>query len=262
MKSFFARSVLFLLACSTGCARRVDFGSRGRIEDPAALLELNAETEAKVNGVKSGARLTVNSSQIRAGMPLFAALSRPNRLYLEIHDFFGKPQAVLSTDGLWLGLYRADENTFYNGPASAENTSRLLPLVLPPDQWVSLFLGQPPKLKGPATLSFDAEAQAYRVEIAGEGDSGHQTLWIHPEHHRVVRSELKGPVSYDVAYASFDGSAAHFPREMHLVSHTPEGTLDLELKGPELNPELEMQTFTPKAPPGAMSLPLPEGGLP
>jgi hypothetical protein len=260
MRITFLRTLTFL-TCFSGCAHRVDFGQRGRIEDPAALLALTAEAEERVHAVSSPARLAVDSEAIKASMPMFAALAGPNRIYFEIHDFFGKPQATLATDGLWLGLYRADENKYYNGPASSQNVSRLMPLELPADAWVGIFLARPPKMKGTSKLSFDEKAGSYRLEIEGEGDA-QQTLWIEPQHHRVVRAEVRGPVSYEVVYGDFDRSVAHFPRELHLVSHSPPGRLDLAYKGPELNPSLDPQTFTPKAPEGAMSLPLPEGGMP
>ncbi len=261
MRTFSPRALWIAVACLSGCAHRVDFGPKGQIEDPAALLALTAGTEGKVEAVTSGSRLTLDTAQVRASMPLFTALAHPNRIYFEIQDFFGKPQAVLATDGLWLGLYRADENHYYNGPASSQNVSRLMPLELPPDAWVGLFLARPPKLQGRSTLHFDEKARAYRLETEGEGGEK-QTLWIDPGHHRVVRNEVRGRVSYDVAYADFDRSEAHFPRELHLVSYSPPGKLDLAYKGPALNPALDPQTFTPKAPPGAITLPLPERGVP
>lgn len=246
---------------AAGCAHRGALDRPARpLEDPAELLKLTDEVEGKVERLSSPARLAVDSAQLNASMPLFAAVAPPDRLYLEVHDFFGKPQAVLTTDGQWLGLYRADENRFYNGPASSKNVSRMMPLELKPEEWVGLFMAKPPRLTKTTGFGWDPKAKAYRLELAGEGEA-RQTLWIDSETHRVIRSEVRGPVSYDASYADFDRSPAHLPRELHLVSHTPPGKLDLAYKDPQLNPSQDPQTFTPKPPAGAMSLPLPEGGF-
>ena len=137
---------LFLLACVSGCKKRIDFGPRGEVTDARALLVLVRQAADRVGSVQGDAKLTVHSPQGNGTLGLYVAAQRPDAIHLESLDFFGKPLAVLVSKGGRFGLYQAQENRYYVGPASPENVSRLLPIVLPPKELVSLLLGQAPLL--------------------------------------------------------------------------------------------------------------------
>lgn len=247
---------MFLTLMCTGCPKRIDFGPRGEVTDPAALLELVRQAEGRVATLQGESKLRVDSPDARGTVTLWGAIARPGRLHLETLDFFGKPLAVLVSDGQRFGLYQAQENRYYQGPATPENLSRFLPVVIPGDELVSLMLGQAPRIAAPpVSLRADAEAGGYVLTLEGElprrdGTRARatQVLTVHPQHHRVLRSEVRGVEAYDLTFENFlQSGAVVFPRRAQLEARGAKTTLELRYTEVTLNgaPDLAMFELTP-----------------
>jgi hypothetical protein len=249
-------AAMFLTLLCTGCPKRMDFGPKGEVKDPAALLALVREAEGKVATLQGESRLRVDSPDAKGTVTLFGAIARPGLLHLETLDFFGKPLAVLVSDGRRFGLYQAQENRYYRGPASPENLSRFLPVVIPGEELVSLMLGQAPRLPlTPVSLRPDPDAGGYLLTLEGElptrdGKSvkATQVLTVHPTHYRVLRSEVSGVSAYGLTFSEFmQSGAVTFPRRSLLEAPSAGTTLvlnytDVTLNGP---PDLTMFELTP-----------------
>src|SRR4051812_6538431 len=130
---------LFLALC-TGCPpKKIDFGTRGEIHSAAELLKLTQLAEEQIVSGNGDGKARIDAPQGKGTVGLFLSASRPELLHLETLDFFGKPQGVLVTAQGQFGLYQAQENRYYRGPATPLNVSRFLPVALPPAELVAVM---------------------------------------------------------------------------------------------------------------------------
>lgn len=234
---------IFLTLLLTGCPKHIDFGPKGEVQDASLLLELVQAAEEQVIAVKGESKIKVESPQGSGVVTLFIALQRPGLLHLESLDFFGKPQAVLVSDGKRFGLYQSAEGKYYQGPASPQNLSRFLPIVLPPAELVSLMLGQAPRIPAESmTVTVNQERRAYELKlISGEVT---QTLFVHPKTFRVLESQVRGVNAYDLRFDDFEEvGAAVYPRKVQLTAEAAKTKLELLYKDVELNPAPDLTLF-------------------
>src|SRR4051794_16515330 len=110
----------------SGCVHRVDFGPRGRIEDPAVLLEGVKAHYAAVRGLAGEGKIAADTPELRGQLKMAIEVQRPGSIYLEMADILGNLRGVFATDGERYGFWRADRNTFASGAATAEEIGRYL----------------------------------------------------------------------------------------------------------------------------------------
>ena len=237
----------------TGCPKRIEFGPEGLIEDPEKLFELTSQAQANVLTLQGDAKLRVDSPQGSGTLSMFLAISRPGLLHMETFDFFNRPVAALVSDGQRFGLYQAEGNIFYQGPASPENVSRFLPVVLPSEELVAVMLGQVPFIPAERkTLELNRDEGVYVLKLFRGAVT--QTLHVHTKHHRVVRSEVRGVPGYDL---SFDNLEPHkeggmvFPKEVKLIAEVAETELRLRYSAVTLNERPDLTLFELTPPEGA-----------
>jgi hypothetical protein len=236
------------LAVLSGCPRRpLDFGPRGEIRDPLELLSLTQAAEEQVVGVHGDGKARVEAPQGKGSVGLFLSANRPDLVHLESLDFFGKPQAMLVAAQGEFGLYQVEENRYYRGPATAANISRFLPVALPPEELVAVMLGQAPRIPDDTPeLSVDSGERAYKVKL--QRDAVTQTLWIHPLHYRVIKSELRGMDAYDLKFEDFETvGAVTFPRKVTLKAEAASTEVELRYTDATVNapPDLTLFELTP-----------------
>jgi hypothetical protein len=244
-----ALAAIFLAIVLSGCPKRIEFGPEGLIEDPDTLFELTSQAQANVVTLQGDAKLRVDSPQASGTLSMFVAISRPGLLHLETFDFFNRPVAALVSDGQRFGLYQTEGNVFYQGPASPENVSRFLPVVLPSEELVAVMLGQVPFIPAERkTLELDRDEGVYVLKLYRGGVT--QTLHVHTRFHRVVRSEVRGVPGYDLSFDDLKpqgGSGAVFPKEVKLMAKVAETELRLRYSDVTLNapPDLTLFELTP-----------------
>ncbi len=244
---------VFFSGVLSGCPKRIEFGPEGPIEDPEKLFELTSQAQANVVTLQGDAKLRVDSPQGSGTLSMFVAISRPGLLHLETFDFFNRPVAALVSDGQRFGLYQTEGHVFYQGPASPENVSRFLPVVLPSEELVAVMLGQvpfiPPERK---TLELDRDKGVYVLKLYRGGVT--QTLHVHTKLHRVVRSEVRGVPGYDLSFDDLKEqgqSAVLFPKEVKLSSEAAETELRLRYSDVALNGPPDLTLFELAPPEGA-----------
>ena len=89
------------------------------------------------------------------------------------------------------------------GPASPPNVSRLLPVIIPGEELTAVMLGEAPRIPTEdVTLTVDEEERTYRL-VLRRGEVI-QTLWVHPQHFRVLKSEVRGAPAYDLLFDDFE----------------------------------------------------------
>ena len=255
------RAALFL-GMLLGCAKRIDFGPAGEIRSAQELLTLTDQAERQILSLKGDARLRVSSPKGSGTLNIFAAISDPDKLHLESLNFFGKPQAILKTTGARFGLLDAEAGKYYRGPASEENLSRFMPVALPVQELVAIMLGRAPRIAFSASsLRLDPARGSYVVNLDGAGIQ--QTLWVDPASHRVRRSEVRGPKSYELSFDDFQGFAStEFPRQTTLAVPGETTRLELKYRDLELNPRLDASLFDLAPPSGMAVIEVDEAGNP
>lgn len=258
-----ARVAIFLALICAGCPKRippVDFGPGGPLTDPREVLARVDAAQARVITVTGDARLDVDSEQAKGGAGLFLSVSRPALLHLEPLDFFNRPQGVLVSDGQRFSLYSVPEDLVLTGPASPPNVSRLLPVVMPGEELTAVMLGEAPRLPTEdLTLTVDDKEQTYRLVL--RHGAVEQTLWIHPQHFRVLKSEVRGAPAYDLLFDDFQivGEVA-LPRRIVLASQAGKARLELRYKEVTVNGPLDLTYFEFEAPEGVKVVEVDESG--
>ncbi|MBI5494665.1 MAG: hypothetical protein HY904_06515 [Deltaproteobacteria bacterium] len=109
-------------------------------------LEVLALARARVEGMQR-----LNAVAVARGFTALPGLSvtldifaaRPGRLYVAARGFFGPPTDEVITDGERFLWRSTRPGAGARGPATPEALGALLPVALPPSQWVGLLLGLP-----------------------------------------------------------------------------------------------------------------------
>lgn len=243
---------LLLASMLTGCPpHRIEFGPQGEITDPEALLHLISEAEAKTISVNGEAKVHLETPEAKGAFSMFIALSRPALVHLEPLDFFGRPQGVLVVNGQQFGLYQGQENRYYRGPASPENVSRFLPIVLPAPELVQVMLGVVPRITaGTAELVTNDKCGCYVLTLHNGGVT--QRLEVDPRLFRVTKSELRGINAYDLELGDFEEHGpTSFPKHIMLRSEAAHVEVDLRYGDVTLNEAPDLTMFDLEPPEGA-----------
>jgi hypothetical protein len=253
--------ILFLAVAWLGCPKRLETSQVGAPLDARELLDITSKVESQVSAIRGEGRLKVTAPDARSTVTVFIAVARPAYLHFEVIGFFGQPQAILVSDGQTFALLQQDQGKYFHGPATPQNVSRLLPVVLSGPELVSILLGAAPRIPA-ERLSAQAlaEAQAYLVTL-WQGDHS-QKLWIHPDHHRVLKSEFRAASTYDLLFEDFQTTGGiDFPRKVTLFA-SASATLELRYQDVRVNPDLDRSLFTLTPPAGAKVTELDENGQP
>lgn len=237
---------LFALGCAH-VPKPVDFGERGEITDPNVLFELLLAQTPGVERVRGEAKAKVDTPEGAGSLTEFVVASRPDRLRLESIDFFGRPVALLTTDGEVGRMLDVERNVFFEGPANATVVARLLPVRIDPRVVVSLLtgglgLGAAPV---PQTVRVDPERGVYVLAL--ETTDGPQTVSLNP---RTLHPLI---VTTDEWAATFEGWRNDSPLPSKVTLSTPDGRAKVTLtwRDTELDPALDPDVFTLVPPPGA-----------
>jgi len=213
----------------------------------ALLGEVDA-IDARVAALQSQAKVKVEGGSRKGNLTAFVAVAAPASVHLEVLDFFGRPSAILVSDGQRFVLFQAETGVWLRGPATPDNLARILPVALPPEQLVAMLLGRAPRLRDDRPeLQIDVEANAFRVDLrAGEQS---QQLWVDPGLRRVVRSQLSGPGGYGVTFEDFtEVRQVPFPRKL---SFSGPARVVLEYTDPRLGEVPPESLFRAEPPTGA-----------
>jgi len=146
--------------------------------DPAELLAAVRARDSRVLRVSGRARLRVEGAGSSASFEAMVAAERPDRLRLDLLDFFGSPVARLSVSGGRFALLDARRRTWIRGRASPRALGRLLGVPLPVEDLVAaacgtavLIDGRPVGAvpgRGVMELVLEGGGREQRLEVGGE----------------------------------------------------------------------------------------------
>jgi hypothetical protein len=253
------------LAALAGCPR-VPPANLAR--DPAALLDQLRAAQGRVQRVRGSARVKIASPELSGTVNEFVAAQKPDAVHLSTLDFFGNPAVVLVASGGRFGLWDAQKNVYYRGDATPENVSRLLPVMLPVEELVTILCGSAPVLPGEPLevgvqdgLVLLTVGQGLVGQRLGIGE-GAAVEWSRVRR-RVVDAGGERDVAYgyDLAFARFRRTGGvRFPGEQ--VLDAPAGRSKVQLAwrdDVEVNGEPTPAMFRVEPPRGARVVELPSG---
>jgi hypothetical protein len=263
------------LLAAAGCVR---VPPRDLSRDAAALRDQVREAQERVRSVRGSARVSVTSPAVSGSFQELVAAERPDRVRLETLDFFGNPAALLvAADGRFAFL-DARANVFYRGDATPENVSRLLPVVIPVEELVTILCGSAPLLPGRAgevaakedvlVLALAAGDAIQRVAVG-------QAATVRWSRVRRTAVGAGGAVqevasAYDLEFHAFEPVAGIlFPMQVRLDAAAARSRVDLDWKEDlQVNGALERSLFQAAPPRGVRVVdlgrgePIPRGELP
>jgi hypothetical protein len=112
-----------------------------------------------------------------------------------------------------------------------------------------VFLGRAPRIEtDDVQLGFDGEKGAYLLTLA-QGSS-RQRLWVHPGHHRVLRSEWEGRLSYTLEFEALAREkAVTYPTKIRMEVPSRQTVAELRWADVQLNTTLDPALFDLAPPP-------------
>jgi hypothetical protein len=240
--------ILILAMLFSACPHRpLDLGKDGAPTSAEDLLKRVEFAEAQVTSINGDAKLVIDSPQGKGAVDLFLAVAQPASLHIEQLDFFGRPQAVMMTDGTAFGLFQ--DGRFMRGPATPENLSRLLPVVIPPQELAAVLLGRAPRIAHESlAMRFDDRTQHFVLTL--KRGAAVQTLEISPPSYRVVHSSAQGFDAYEINFSDItEQNGVMLVKSVTLTAASAKTKLELTLKTVTLNEEPDPSMFVPEAPP-------------
>jgi hypothetical protein len=247
-----AAALLAVAFALVACRPRVPPPDLSR--DAGELLAQVRAGQARVQRVSGEARVKVEAKGMRTAVTVrqFIAAEKPDRLHVEVLDFFGNVGAVLAAEGGRFQLFDAKERVFYRGAATPENLARLVPLPLPAEDLVTILCGSAPLLDGAEDV--DVRGAALVLSLGADGRAQEVRVG---EQATVERSSVVAvPPGTAPAYSlDFDGfrplAVGRFPGELRIRAEDPRVRLDLRWGEVQVNGDLEGVRFTLDPPRGA-----------
>ncbi|AEI68137.1 DUF4292 domain-containing protein [Corallococcus macrosporus] len=246
-----AAAAIFLVVLCSGCPKRIEFGPEGELTDADTVYQRVVKNQDNVVTLEGDAKLRAELPDQSGTLSMFVAVTRPAMLHLETFDFFNRPLASLVSDGQRFGLYQAETNTWYQGPASPANVSRFLPVMLPGEELVPIMLGQVPLIPPERmTLALDRKKGVYVLTLyRGEAT---QILEVHTRHLRVMKSEVRGIPGYDLAFEDFlEQGGLIFPGRVSLEAKQAKTKLQVRYQQIKLNARPDLTLYEVVPPEGA-----------
>jgi hypothetical protein len=231
--------------------------------DPAPLYAEVLAKQDRIQRVHGSARVRVESRALKGSVDQFIAAEKPDRLHIEVLDFFGNPAVVLIADGNKFLLYDARANVVYRGAPTAENLGRLLPIALPPRDLVGALCGSPPLLPGAEPIQAQTQGETTTLLVRA-GDR--QEVFTLADRGQITGATLAkaegGPPEFAIQYTDFHPrNNLPFPTQIALT--LPGAKLALTWRSDlETNPPSNPALFTFSPPRGARLVDLNPGDAP
>lgn len=193
----------------------------------------------------------------RAKVKVNMLLARGGKLRFEADSPLGGALATLTSDGQQFSLLDVRANRFLQGPAKACNVARLLRIVMPPDDIVSILMGGAPLAGTVKGVSWDPNNGGREVLTLALPDGGRQIIQLDAKDKRwdVMRAERRDAAGKVLWRVTNDGwkdrdGGVRLP-DVEDVEEPPHGA-DAEIKFRSVEPNLELdeKLFRLQAPEG------------
>jgi len=213
---------------------------RGRAEHLKTL-----RARAKVDYMQNGGD--------RAKVKVNMLLARGGKLRFEADSPLGGALATLTSDGKQFSLLDVRANRFLQGPAKACNVARLLRIVLPPDDIVTILMGGAPLDGTVKGVSWDPNNGGREVLTLAQPDGGDVVIQLDSKDKRwdvmrVERHGVDGKLLWRTTNDDWkDQGDVRLPGTQD-IEEPPHGA-DAEIKFKSVEPNAEIQEELFRLPP-------------
>jgi hypothetical protein len=240
---------LFLSGCAGG-GKSVRIGEAD--EAGVALRHLAALAPSET--ITATARIDITAHAERRPLKAAMLMKKPASVRLESIPLMGPPDLFLTIGGGELRVFLPGKGAFYRGKATERNIARFFPLALPPDELVSLLMGQVPD-NGEDSLSWDGRREdgLYRIDQY-RAARRIRSLWIDPSEGFLTRVRTyaqEGEIAYTADLSGHTRVGSGFMPERLTISG---GDVTMVLRYTEILPFDDDETL--------FVLPVPEGIAP
>jgi outer membrane lipoprotein-sorting protein len=256
-----AALVLLSAALVSGCAAHV-VGKAGR---PAGKLAMDSNElvrdldvrRAEIHSLRAVARMAYHTSETSHRTRQVIVAERPDRLRWEVLSPFGTAFVLAASNGM-IAAYAPGEDKLYRGVATPENLARYANVDLSVPTIVDLLLGTPPLTPGGLmVVSRDGDD----VKLWQDRDNQVSTYWFNAllDPVRFERQDNQGHVLLSATFGdSVQIGTVRLPTHLTLDVPVSEQRIDIELRDPEINPELPHNLFVLATPAGVTEVDIDE----
>jgi hypothetical protein len=250
--------VLALVLTSSACSGRTGLPQGGPTTAEDVLARALAREMPK--SVQGLARLDTYVKGEARKADLLIAARRPDAVQMQVLSPTLDLLAVMNTDGKRFTSFERGGAECYVGDACAHNLARIIPIALPPEQFVAALLGRPPLLDTtPQTLHWDDERKLYRID-QGPQDGLWQQVYVQPGTFRFVGTVLHQGATR-VASIQYDGEVGINgpPRTLRFKDTRQELDVSVTLREVEVGTTIADDVFAVTCPEGMRTVDLPCG---
>lgn len=221
-----AAALWLLSGCRTPAT---DFGSRGRLTEPAPVFEALRARAGRIHAVSGEAKLAIEAPEGGGKVTALIAARRPDQLRIDAVTPLG-PLSSFAVDGRTFRLADFENRLWVEGPATPASLARVLPFPLCVDELAGLLAGELPLLEGavPTALVLDDARHAYVLTLAAGGL--YQRIVVDPPTLRPLEADVPGQGAcggYTVSFEAFE-EPLDWPRVARVRS--PDGRRSIELR--------------------------------
>jgi hypothetical protein len=254
MRRLIVGTVLAAFCLASACAARrprPEFRAPDALPAAAQLDASLASRRDAVHSIRALARLRYRDTESANTSREAIAVSRPDRLRVEVLSFFGAV-FVLTTENGRFTAYSRREETLYRGEASPENMWSYARIGLPVVDLVDLILGTPPRRTADwSQVSWDPERGW--VEFTQEFSNGsEQVVWFLGN--LPAAAESRDPYGEVQWHATFGGYETHdnvlIATRIRLEVPSRDRSVEIELNDVDVNPALDASMFSLDVPHG------------
>lgn len=240
---------LFLQGC--GAVRRMGIARRPAVMPTVEQLQatLNARRQI-VHSLRSFARIELRDPEGNNISKEALIVQRPDRLRIEVLTFLGAMFVLTSQDGAFTAYVRP-EKRIYRGAASNANMWRYAKIGLPVPDIVNLVLGTPPQLTPTySEVTFDSDTGW--VQLTQDLEEGAYVIWFEGDLPRAAElRDRYGEVQWRAHFGKYrDLDGTMIATRIKLLVPDEAHSVRIHLDETDVNPELEADAFSFKAPEG------------
>jgi hypothetical protein len=223
-----------------------------RAEELLAALRAHHESirslrmSTKVDHLAEGQRVKIKVTML---------LARPDKLRFEAESPLGGTVAYLTANGRDFALLDLRNNRFLVGPASACNVARLIRLALPPQDVVTVLMGDVPLVGDVAGNTWDPMHGGREILKLRAPDGGSETLALDARDKRwdlvsAERADAAGHVMWRISDDGWSdrGGGARMPDTIRVEDPTRKVDATIKIRSLELGVDFPDSVFTLQPP--------------
>ena len=248
--------LMLLLVVATGCAVKPDLFS-GLLMSKTEMVQLMQQRQYRYYALSALAQVKMTRKNKSWSTTQAILLENPNRLRIDILNFFSQLMLQMSVDGPRLVAYVPAEKIHYTGTPTLDNIQRFTGLPIPLTDLVALLLEKIP----PGVLETAQVSAWEKGLLLGVAPGVEYRLEFDEKRVVSVVYSVNSYVIYHVLYTVF-GAGSDFPQHIELRVPMNDVVVKLRFTDIELNPVLMPAQFELILPPGTMTraiTPLTEG---